>query len=768
MRFALDHNRLYAVEVTKTGDVWHARLALPGDVFPPLANKLRNLVVLEDAGGERHAFAAEDPLVIRGGAFLNFSVDGHPFGVVRQRADGTLHATRNDCLTVTETRLMGELPWASGVCAARGDGSANGAIFTDFHTHSSSEISGEGLVGLAFTLGVRYPVRLLKKLGIDTEGRTVEMIDRVRFPPLEPPSLEIPRREDGVDIRDLRAAERGKLAYAMDMPADRQSAAGSFDLRCYPFRYPLTKHPRILEESYREIARRYRQNGIRYAEITITSPVSAASLRILHRVVPDIERESGVHLRFLLGIPRTFGKPDLHASLEKAKILARSPYIMGIDIIGYETNKTGAFDAELRTFAGWMRRHHPEFTLRVHAGENMKNPENIRHILEIARDTGVRIRVGHAIYGVDEDTLNLAEILARKGQLVLEFNPDSNIALNNIDTLETIPFRESAARRIPFVVGSDGSGFYRTSARQLEKNLEHLGLDTAALELLRESQRALLDRQLRYGREKETALAELEEMIAGCAALPPSPAAPEHTPPNNGLPEDVTALEGGEPPDHLKDKRPVLLVGASGSTWTRMSPEDRREAAIAVDMLARTLDPEKVYFVTGRVKKEGLAAELYAANDRLRRESKPAFEVAALHENNFLVLPQRLANFSTRHGGELIALGGGAFTRDIILSVKHNNILADTGSSESGDPRKAHYFVMKNIGGASKEKAEMLTRKYQADNAVGLIRRMAKFRQDWFLPELVEHGLDKTEVHRLYRESERRAKEKSADDAFVH
>lgn len=768
MRFALDHNHLCKLEVTKEGGVWRASLVRPEGVFPPFTSKLGNVVTVEDMSGEQYSLAGGESTHVPGGDALKVLVDGHLFGTIEQQADGTLTATHSDYLTVTETRMMGELPRASGVFPSRGAGQAKDAIFTDFHTHSSSEISGQGLVALALKMGVRYPVRLLSKLGISTEGLATAMIDRVRFPPLEPPSVEIPKQEEGVSLADLSKAHRKKLANAMNMPADRQSTAGAFDLVCYPFRYPFTKHPQILEESYREIGRQYARNGVHYAEITISSPVNADLLKMLHRVVPEIEKETGVSLRFLAGIPRSYGKQDLHDSLEKAKILAKSPYVVGIDIIGYETNKSSEFDEELRGFANWAKQNDPEFTLRVHAGENMKNPDNIRHILDIAKDSGVRIRVGHAIYGVDENTLSLARELARKGQLVLEFNPDSNIALNNIDSIRAIPFRECVLGNIPFVVGSDGSGFYQTSARQLEKDLEHLELDGAALDLLKQSQNDLMNRQFRYSRDKEYKLrheyldfgenAEARErfaegLVAAYAGIPPAPPSPVRETANGILPKGVISLEGDELPDKLKGKHPVLLVGASGSTWTSIPANEQREAAITVDMLTRALDPKEVFFVTGRVKKEGLAAKLYEANDRLKSSEEPGFDIAALHENNFLKLPQRLANFSTIHGGELIAMGGGAFTRDIILEVKHKNILADVTAAEGGSPNKAHYYVMSNISGASREKAEMLTRKYQADDAVGLLRVMAKQHPDWFRPEFREHGLDKETAVRLYKEA---------------
>lgn len=799
MKFALDYNHLYSLDVEKKGQEWAVRLDFPEGTFPTLYRKLQDVVKVEDAHGETHPFFASDEMHIKGGDSLRVTVGGHDFGTITETA-GELKGEHRDYLTVTETRLMGELPVGNGrrrsrfgeqrqevyklnpggIFRSRGDGRAEGAIISDFHTHSSSEISGQQLVGLALKHDMRYPVRLLNQLGIDTQTLESEPIKRIRFSALEPPSMEIPEFESGVLLQDLSPADRHRLAAAMNMPSDRQSTAGAFDLTCYPYRYPLTKHPVSMEESYRSVAHNYAKNEVKHAEITITSPVTGELLTMLHRILPEIEQETGVALRLLIGVPRTLSREEFHASLEKAKILSQSPYVLGVDIIGYEGNKSLEFDKELRAFAAWTKEHAPEFTLRAHAGENAKNPENIEHILQIAADTGVRIRVGHAIYGVGEKTLKLAEQLAKNGQLVLEFNPDSNIALNNIDSLESIPFRECVARRIPFVIGSDGSGFYQTSARQLEKDLEHLELDTHAIEFLKDSQKELIARQKAYHDAKEAAVEKTypgflsneesrisfaQKLAEESAKIKAEPAAKKEET-GISLPKEMLSLEESNMPESLQGRHPVLLVGASGSSWARIPRAEQKEAAIAVDMLAHALDPVKVYFVTGRIKKEGLADVLYTTNAGLEEEKQRKFDVGALYEKNFLVLPGRMAAFANANGGEMIAIGGAAFTRDTILEAKHNNILNDANHPHYTEKEKTHFYVMENISGASMEKAPGLTDKYRATDAKALLSMMMRERQDWFRPELVSHGHDKGAVQRLYKDSQRRVESRERQGSF--
>ncbi len=785
MKFVLDYNRLYALEADYAKDVWRIRFHLPEGTYSSFANHLFALITLKTDDEKIHTIESinMDSSCSRR---LEIYVDGHLFGEIRSAGNGELEATHKDFLTVTETRLIGEMPGGKGaVHKMRGDGSAEGVIFTDFHTHSSSEISGQDLVALAMETDASYPVRLLTEIGIAPVQHTAREVPRIWFPPLEPDPSHIPKTEAAVPVSVLSEHERVQLANAFNVRADRQSTTGEMELDYYRLRYPLAKHPEIFRALWHKIAIQYRRHGIHYAEITISTP-SAEQLALLHEELPRIEEETGVRLRFLVGMPRTLPRNQLHGIIEKAKILSASPFIVGLDFIGYEVNKTKDFDEELRSLAEWIREENPEFTLRVHAGENAKNLENVHDVLAVAHEYGIRTRIGHAVYGVhDRATMSLAQRLSKKGKLVLEFNVDSNLALNNIDAFYAIPFHDYVRKNIAFLISSDGNGFYQTCARQLEKDLEHIGLGADALDAIRHTQQVLVLRQVAYSDEKRIALmreaAEMSytqalrwqaaELSRRCAEviIAPTEKAPTITvSPPPGMLLD-TEGKGDALPEILGERKPVLLFGASGASWRRIKPSQQAEAAIAVDMLARALDPQKIFFVLGRAKNAGLSAKLEQALESMREEDgKASFYVMSLMtphaisdpenisvrlnfiqpiEDNFVALARRLVEFIKRHEGRMIGIGGAAFSRDVILKARHEGV---------------GFTVMSEVDGASREKAFMLEPHRRAKNPIQLLRRLYEQHPDWFLPGAMDS------LEELYAGSQRRVERRNGRRAMVH
>ncbi len=795
--YPLDHNGLYRLKVHREDDrQWDIALESPEGTYPPFLEHLSDLITLEDDNGRQCKLDSTGRCSFEGKAPISVFVDDHKFGRITKKNN----AKPSDLLTVSETRLIGEMPGGRGaIHRNRGKevGVKEGAVFTDFHTHSSSEISGRDLVELGVQVGATYPVRLLNEIGIDTKDYPLHTTERIWFPPLEPNKEAIPRNEHGVRLADMSPKEREKLAQALNVRADRQGTTGEMELDYYRLRNPLTKRPDVFRPMLYKIAEQYKANGIKYAELTITLPDNPELLRRLHNAVPEIKEQTGVDLRFLIGMPRTLPKEKLHTIIEKTKILSESPYILGLDVIGYEVNKTKEFYQELNGLAEWIQAENPDFTLRVHAGENAKNLENVRDVLEIANRHDVRTRIGHAVYGVhDNDTIKLAKELAGKGKLVLEFNIDSNLALNNIDSLHIIPLEEYTKEGIAFVIGSDGNGFYQTSPRQLEKGLEHVGVTDDVLKSLKKTQKGLMEQQLAYSHAKlnavtqqypdyeenaDTREAYVNGLLERCNAVNGISVSRRDTPPlAESIPQDVELVNHEGLPELLGNRKPVLLLGASGSSWARIPKgEPRTEIKAAVDMLAHVLDSEKVFFVFGRAKNEGISKVLEKTMIRMQQDvdstdtsQRPFYvmslltphairafgknhddnNVVHLHyikpiEDNFVALPARLVQFAKKHGGEIIGVGGAAFTRDVILKARHEG---------------ADFQVMSRVAGASEEKGRMLEDRHKSGTAIRLIEQMFESHPDWFLPRYVsqEGTLDKEAVNALYEEAKERVHNK--------
>jgi hypothetical protein len=672
-------------------------------------------------------------------------------------------------LGVGELRRMGEFEAAP--YPRLPNMSPEGLVFSDFHTHSSGELPGKDLIALAAGHGLAYPVRLLHELGFkdeDLPNPLPKPVPRIVFPPLQAEEAHLPAEEAAVPVAALSNAARKKLAAAMDAPIDRQCTFADMERTCYRFRYPLAKQPALLVPTLMKIGENYKKHGVRYAEITMAGIEKPENLAAIHDAVPRVKQKYGVDLRFLVGIPRTLPREQLHPLIEKTKILAESPWIVGADIIGYETNKTSHLMEELESLARWAKRGpHKDFTLRVHAGENAKNPDNVLEVLQLAKRHDVRVRVGHALHGLHADSLTLAAQLALKGRVVLEFNPDSNIALNNMDRPEQIPFEACRRFGIDFVVATDGSGIYGTSPAQLGLLAASGHLDREGIAWLRGSQERLITRQMAYSAAKDAALEarypdfarDAEGFVAHlaqqCAHVPsPPPRKPRLLVIQPAkLPLEI--LQSKEVSEAFGARTPLVLVGASGRSWERMSRESQRETAIAVDLMAHLLDPQKVVFVHGRGKQRGIVAELARAlkgspgmsfpvlglitqehwdeliGERMKSIA-PHLTHAELITRGFLYVPEALVNLASEKKGLVVAAGGAAFTRDVVLNASH-----------AGLP----VFLLECAEGASRDKAAVMPKQAVAD-ARALAQALYRER-----PELFRQPLKEASLKRAYNES---------------
>ncbi len=695
-------------------------------------------------------------------------------------------------LYVSETRRMGSV-FAAAPYSTKGKDAAlietaKTSVTTDYHTHSSGQISAKGLIELGIEEGAYYPIDMLREAGIDTsklrfppEAR--KLVPRVPFPPLD--KGDEPKEVYAVALADLTEDERAKLALKMNMPADGQSTYAYMEYDAYRFRYPLSKQSGILRKTILKMAEEYAAQGITDAEVTMVGIDSPALLQTLHEAMDEIAanpRTQGMHMRYLMGIPRSWPQAKIEEQLEIAKLLSTSPYVAGIDFIGYEINRTKDFEESLETFAGWVNEHSPGFVLRMHAGENDKNLENVRDILELAkRHDQLRIRIGHGIYGMDDDTLKLARDLCRDPEnprVVLEFNTDSNIALNNTDDVTKAPVKKALANGIPFVAGSDGAGIYQTTAEQLGMNLLFAGLDGEGFEALRQHQENLNRLQRQHAEEctakipnwpskegKETFVGELAQQIGAVrdayasrvkagfdAQKPPSREEVRAHFSDQG----IELVDTQKLPVSLAGKVPVTLVGASGTSWGRIAEEHQLEAEIAIDLLVRTLNPETTYFVQGRHKPRGITGKLQQSLVEAQEAGEDAFytlgmiaepklsdkcdynHLTGVHllDGKLLDVPRSLSDFTVENKGVLVGIGGAAFTRDTILLA---------------DQRGASMVLMEKPQGAAAEKAEVLKPAYRAASAMQVIENLYKHRPDLFRADF---SLDQLET--LYAQSEQR------------
>ena len=322
---------------------------------------------------------------------------------------------------------------------------------TDLHTHMNGNLPPELLIALGVMHQIRYPYYYVKKLGLRCTAEQHAYLERAR----EKAALELgdlpltgKHRERRIDdftfinfaeliLGNPRGAEENirRVRNSLTIPKDGQAVFANLE-KVYLYRYVFTKgaaaedriaalnigqipdgEVRAYAAQIRQdredlryrgntlyqdlllwIAREYRRYGIEYAEITDTSLLNKAEfpakLRQIHEIMPNVERETGVLLRFLAGIRRTpltivrdrLTPGDyLAENLRCLGVIAGDPYVAGADIIGEEINDI----LELRGVIGELVRlaeRTPGFVIRIHAGENDSLRDNVANSIRCVRE----------------------------------------------------------------------------------------------------------------------------------------------------------------------------------------------------------------------------------------------------------------------------------------------------------------------------------------------------------------------------------------------
>ncbi len=446
---------------------------------------------------------------------------------------------------------------------------------TDLHTHFAAALPGRTLVELAAEQGITVPRSVLAEAGIDA-------------------------RED-VPAARLDGPARERLGHSLDVPLDRQITFQDME-RLYARRSPFTKHPRLFGPQLRAIARELAATGVVHAELSLSTAVEPEVLATLHASLDDLEAQTGVRLRFLVALSRHDDPEWDFDVLERLEQCLPSRAIAGVDIMGHETCSTRAFIPVLERAAA-LGRARPGFVVRVHAGENPAFPENVRETVRaLLPFPGIEIRIGHGLYGVDDDTL--ASMARNADRVVVEFNLTSNLALNNIQTTLQVPLRRYVDAGVAVVLGSDGAGLYGTSPNEEARAALACGLDEARLARLRLTEDTLLARR----QERERALPALRDWS------PPPPAPRRHFTPARAA--ELAALQGAvrvAQEQRLRELgatvtseapnltgRPVLwLAGAWRHAFAAWSPQEVQHATTVLEEVLRGLAARGGVLLTG-------------------------------------------------------------------------------------------------------------------------------------------------------------------------
>ena len=452
---------------------------------------------------------------------------------------------------------------------------------TDLHTHMNANLSPDVLISLGISRQIKYPLYYIKKLDLrmseQQESKILEQRKSVelKFKNSTLTGKYLTRKIDDNTfinfadfiLNNLENAQYNisKIRTSLSILKDGQAVFTNLE-KVYIYRYIFTKgieseNKIILDNEQIEripekdiiayvkqmiqdhkkgskyeknnlrqdkllwIAREYQKQGIQYAEIANTDLVKLGLpaiefLEEVHEIMPAIENETGVSLRFLAAIrriPLTIIKDQktsntyLRDNLDVIKTVAKSPYVVGSDFIGEEINDITELKPVIQELVNYCVKEDNDFTIRIHAGENDSFRDNVAKAIQCVIDATPKnaqipkIRIGHGLYTPDlnsKEGKQLVENLKKTGA-ILEFQLTSNVRLNNLNVLENHPLRKYLNLGINCVQGTDGCGFYGIDTIDEQLALSNLlNLSDNDFEKMRNVEENVLEQSKKYFKEK--------------------------------------------------------------------------------------------------------------------------------------------------------------------------------------------------------------------------------------------------------------------------
>lgn len=343
----------------------------------------------------------------------------------------------------------------------------------DLHTHLTGALKTEDLIAIAEKMKVPYPVSLLEKADLDYKKEAVFEKDGLKLIPFSRENISFAKYHGGMDWYWTSLYDNLDISPLHSVPFEKMSEV-------YNFRSPILKDIRTFPLVLEALASDYAKNGVKYAELSFYTIVQPEWLAEANRLVPELEKKYGVKLRFLVGMWRhSDAKVNTQVISETREAMKKSPYIVGVDFMGHETNPTVDFKEALADVSK-LKTEFPKMAIRVHAGENPLHPNNISDAIRMGAN-----RIGHGIYGVTDEVV----ALAKKNNVIIEFNFNSNLALQNVEGLQelkrSIDRYLKAGVRMTF--GTDGHGIYHTSPQSEEAVARALGLTSEQLRIAKQS-----------------------------------------------------------------------------------------------------------------------------------------------------------------------------------------------------------------------------------------------------------------------------------------
>lgn len=581
---------------------------------------------------------------------------------------------------------------------------------TDLHTHMNANLSPDCLIALGIVHQIKYPLYYIKKLNLKLSKNQEEKIYEQRkevekkFKDTKLTGKYLTRKIDDntfINFADFILNNQENIVYNIEkirtslaILKDGQAVFTNLE-KSYIYRYVFAKGTEIEEQEkinlkeelinripeedikimilkmledkketsiYKNntlrqdkflwIAREYQKQGIKYVEIADTdlSKNSERAIKLLEEVYaifPEIEKETGVKIRFLFAIrriPLTIIKDQktsntyLKENINLLKAVAKSPYVVGSDFIGEEINDISDLKPVIKEIVKYVNNEDNNFTIRIHAGENDSLRNNVRKSIlcvkeELEENQQMpKIRIGHGLYTENLETPEGKELmkLIKDNGVIIEFQLTSNIRLNNLSDLTNHPIKTFLKNGIKCVQGTDGCGMYGTDTFDEQLALHNLlNLTDKDFEKMRKVEDEVISQSEKYFEEKtkkfdeflgnktlKQAILELED---------------KNTKETQEL-EKLRITSNLETEKELKqkikslptNKVPVIIAGGSFNTKGRETIASKEGIKILKDLM-KNADNNNIYFVIGH-KMQGYEKAIIDISKELNKK----FEIDAI------------------------------------------------------------------------------------------------------------------------------------------
>lgn len=553
---------------------------------------------------------------------------------------------------------------------------------TDLHTHANANLSPDCLIALGIAHQVRYPLYYIKKLNLklsrEQEKRIYKQREEVerQFEDSPLQGKYLTRKIDDNTfinfadfiLNNLENAQYNieKIRTSLAILKDGQAVFTNLE-KCYIYRYvfakgiPSAEKIKLTSQNIKKIpendivemvlkmmedkkasspyknntlrqdkllwtAREYQKQGIKYVEIADTelAKVGEPAVKLLqeaHDIFPEIEKETGVKLRFLLAIrriPLTIIKDQktsstyLKENINVLKAVARSPYVVGSDFIGEEINDIADLQPAIQEIVKYVGEEDKDFSIRIHAGENDSLRDNVRKSILCVKEALAegqempRCRIGHGLYSEDLDSEAGQELieLMRETGVVIEFQLTSNVRLNNISDLSNHPIKKFLNNGVKCVQGTDGCGFYGSDTFDEQLALQNLlGLTDADFEKMRNVEDEIIVHRDKYFEEKSK---KFEQFLNGRtikeAVLELENKYMKETEEQDELRISNNLDTEKELKEKIKslptDKVPVIIAGGSFNTKGRETVPSQEGLKVLREFI-KNVDDNSIYFVIG-------------------------------------------------------------------------------------------------------------------------------------------------------------------------